>query len=252
MSTTYHLERKLLTMIEEGKINFQSTSRCFGYVEAEVRNTVFKDEEFTTAVPREDWDNDPTSGLAKNLADLISQDELEFLPGVEQEMKEGEIMKRYIALYRSEAVRDVQICKEDPSSDREDFQLDDDIWEDCTAAQVYVGLFNAMNEEAAQKAAAEAAGCDPRCLCLIPVGDEEEFNYLLKFTAGSDFESSELAEKQLRALWTAYCFHENLDADTAEYDAKLQILYHQLPGDQTSCHWADFEGFAMYMCEYLV
>ena len=39
---------------------------------------------------------------------------------------------------------------------------------------------------------------------------------------------------------------------TAEYEAKLQALYQQLPGDRASCSWYDYEGFGRYMCEFLV
>lgn len=80
-----HLERKIFAMIEAGKIKFQSTSRCFGYVEAKIENTVFTDVQFTTAIPRSDWDNFPDIGVAKNLAHLIKQGELEFLPEVQEQ-----------------------------------------------------------------------------------------------------------------------------------------------------------------------
>lgn len=156
-------------------------------------------------------------------------------------------MKRYIALYKDSTTRDTQICKEDPSTVS---LLDDDVWEDWPDAPVYIGVFSAMDIEEARKAAAEAEGCDPACIWLNPL-DDGEYNYLLKFAAEADFETGELAEKQLRALWTALCFHESLDVDTAEYDAKLQALYQQLPGDRTSCSWCDFEGFDRYMGELL-
>ena len=104
----------------------------------------------------------------------------------------------------------------------------------------------------ARKEVSKSEGCDPTCIELVQVGDQEEYNYLLKFTAGADFETGDLAEKQLRALWTAYCFHEDMNVDTTEYDAKLLTLYQQLPGKRDSCSWYDFEGFGRYMCEFLV
>ena len=42
-----------------------------------------------------------------------------------------------------------------------------------------------------------------------------EFNYMLAFVVESSFEN-ELSRDQLRCLWTAYCFHNNLDADTCQ------------------------------------
>ena len=158
-------------------------------------------------------------------------------------------MDLYLALYKSTAVRDAQICKGDPS---EVSPLDDNAWEDRPEASVYIGLFSATDADQALKATAAAEGCDSACIWLIPLVEGTELDYLLKFAASADFETGELAEKQLRALWTAFCFHENLDVDTAEYDAKLQALYQQLPGDRTSCSWYDYEGFSRYMREFLV
>ncbi|MBM6722677.1 hypothetical protein [Pseudoflavonifractor phocaeensis] len=158
-------------------------------------------------------------------------------------------MKRYIALYKDSATRDTQICKEDPSTVS---LVDDDAWEDWPDAPVYIGLFSAMSEDEAKKAAAESQGCSPACIWLIDLNEDDEYNYLLKFAAGADFEVGELAEKQLRALWTAFCFHESLDVDMAEYDAKLRALYQQMPGYSISCSWYDYDGFGRYMCELLV
>lgn len=158
-------------------------------------------------------------------------------------------MKRYIALYKDSATRDTQICKEDPSTVS---LVDDDVWEDWPDAPVYIGLFGAMSESEAKKTAAESQGCSPACIWLISLDEDSEFGYLLKFASGADFEVGEMAEKQLRALWTAFCFHENLDVGTAEYDAKLQTLYQQLPGDRTSCSWYGYESFGCYMCKLLI
>ncbi|WP_289026717.1 hypothetical protein [uncultured Flavonifractor sp.] len=156
-------------------------------------------------------------------------------------------MKKYIALYQSGAVRDAQLCKEDPGTAS---PLDEDVWEDCFDAQVYIGLFYGMDEQAARKAAAESEGCSQNCVCLVPVAEQEEFHYLLKFAAGADFNAGGLAERQLRALWTAYCFHESLDVDTAGYDRRLQALYQQLPAGDTI--WHSFGEFGNYMCKHLV
>lgn len=49
-----------------------------------------------------------------------------------------------------------------------------------------------------------------------------EFNYMLAFAVESSFEN-ELSRDQLRCLWTAYCFHNNLDADTYPHKASLYM-----------------------------
>ena len=159
------------------------------------------------------------------------------------------MMKKYIALYRNNAARDTQICKENPDTVS---HLDDDVWEDCPDAQVYIGLFCAVNEEQAIESAAATEACDKNCICVIPIGDKEELNYLLKFAAGNEEPNNELAEKQLRALWTSYCVHERLDVDTELYQATLESLYKQLPGNHSSYSWTGYNGFAAYMGKYLI
>lgn len=54
-------------------------------------------------------------------------------------------------------------------------------------------------------------------------------------------------------LWTAYCLHHDLDADTSGYDNDLIELWIILSesGDGTS-EWADFNEFDNFMCRYLV
>lgn len=51
-----------------------------------------------------------------------------------------------------------------------------------------------------------------------------EFGYMKAFIVEGDF-SDERYRAQLRALWTAYCLHHNLDVDTTEYDADLNGLW---------------------------
>lgn len=157
-------------------------------------------------------------------------------------------MKRYIAMYNEAATRDTQICKENPAIVS---PLDDDVWEDCPDALVYIGLFSGMDEAGATKAACEMENCDPNCIQLAPVGDQEEFNYLLKFAAGANFWTDGLPTEHLRALWMAYCFHENLTVDMPEYAAKMEILYNHLPDDHTGIWWTNFEKFAQIMSKWL-
>ena len=97
-------------------------------------------------------------------------------------------MKRFVAVYDEAAVRDTQICKEDPNSVSPEM---DDVWEDWPNAPMYIGLFAGVDEAGATKAACETESCDANCIRLIPVGDyDEEFHYLLKFAAGAEFRPS--------------------------------------------------------------
>ena len=151
-------------------------------------------------------------------------------------------MKRFVAVYDEAAVRDTQICKEDPNSVSPEM---DDVWEDWPNAPVYIGLFAGVDEAGATKAACETESCDANCIRLIPVGDyDEEFHYLLKFAAGAEFWTNGLPAEHLRALWMSYCFHEALTVDMPEYAAKLEILFNHLPDDHSGIWWTSFQEFA--------
>lgn len=71
-----------------------------------------------------------------------------------------------------------------------------------------------------------------------------EFNYILAFAVESSFEN-ELSRDQLRCLWTAYCFHNNLDADTYEYDGDIRALWNAIAAQEPdSADWHDLDSFA--------
>lgn len=250
MESNKSLMQQIADLLASGELGFHPYSWAFGVVDVSIVPRLFPERIVRISVPGDDWNDSPLGSTAKTLAKLVEDGDLDIAIGYKKiEEKEKFIMKRYIALYKDSAVRDTQICKEDPDTVS---LVDDDAWEDWPDAPVYIGLFSAMSEDEAKKAAAESQGCSPACIWLIDLNEDDEYNYLLKFAAGADFEVGELAEKQLRALWTAFCFHESLDVDTAEYDAKLRALYQQMPGYSISCSWCDYEGFGRYMCEFLV
>lgn len=89
-------------------------------------------------------------------------------------------------------------------------------------------------------------------LYAVPVIDAE-FVYLQAFAKTGDFDY-QLARDQLRALWTTYCFHEGLDADTARYDRYLRELWDAIPSgsDLRDVDWRNFDAFDNFMCAYLV
>lgn len=81
---------------------------------------------------------------------------------------------------------------------------------------------------------------------------EAEFDYLLGYVAQSCF-NEEICRDRLRMLRTAYCLHHNLDVDTADYDNDLLELWNGLEetGDDSAV-WGGYDGFDLFMCEYLV
>lgn len=84
---------------------------------------------------------------------------------------------------------------------------------------------------------------------------EAELEYLEKFISESCLNSEE-AREQVRALWTAYCFHQALDVDTAEYDNTLLGLWNgmdkNIPAAVGDADWSCFGKFDSFMCVYLV
>ena len=79
-----------------------------------------------------------------------------------------------------------------------------------------------------------------------------EFEYLIGFCQGLEewgASREDLEFQQLRCLWTAYCFHANLDVDTAAYDQALSAVWEEVKGKQ-DCFVTD-EEFDSFMGELL-
>lgn len=62
---------------------------------------------------------------------------------------------------------------------------------------------------------------------------KKEFDYILEFAEATDF-AAFVALKQLRALWTAFCLHHDLDPDTGIYDCYLLELWNYLEENVTN------------------
>lgn len=81
-----------------------------------------------------------------------------------------------------------------------------------------------------------------------------EFDYLKEFAGGGDLDF-QLLRDQLRALWTAYCFHTGFVVDTAAYDSHLRELWEAIPDDGNELRdidWRNYDEFDNFMCAYLV
>ncbi len=84
------------------------------------------------------------------------------------------------------------------------------------------------------------------------VSREAEMKYLKEFARQGCFDE-EASRDQLRCLWTAYCFHHRLDADTSGYDNDLFDLWNTVAEDEAeTADWSDYESFDNFMCRYLV
>lgn len=87
------------------------------------------------------------------------------------------------------------------------------------------------------------------------ISQEAELKYLEAYAYQSDFDE-ELPRKQLRSLWTAYCFHQDIDVDTDGYDDDLFSLWNcinkAVDAVAGESDWSCYETFARFMCTYLV
>lgn len=84
------------------------------------------------------------------------------------------------------------------------------------------------------------------------VNRDAELKYMKQFAFESCFDA-EVCCDQLRSLWTAYCFHHNLDVDTADYDRDLRVVWEAVAEvERETADWSDFDSFDRFMCKELV
>jgi len=79
-----------------------------------------------------------------------------------------------------------------------------------------------------------------------------EFTFLVNFVLENCFHVKS-AREQLRALWTAYCLHNDMEVDTACYDMDLRILWDYIPPEYAITQgWTFYAGFDEFMCAHIV
>ncbi|MCX4256449.1 MAG: hypothetical protein OSJ54_05930 [Oscillospiraceae bacterium] len=78
----------------------------------------------------------------------------------------------------------------------------------------------------------------------------KEKDELIHFASSCEDYEGVVAD-QLRALWTAFCIHENLDVDTNSYDNALNEVWCALTTNNVK-PFSDFNTFDRFMCKYLV
>lgn len=86
---------------------------------------------------------------------------------------------------------------------------------------------------------------------FVTINRTAEFGYMKAFIIEGYFEN-ETEREQLRALWTAYCCHHNLDVDTMEYDNDLLGLWSEMHKLGNANGWSEYGEFVDFMCEHLV
>lgn len=79
-----------------------------------------------------------------------------------------------------------------------------------------------------------------------------ERDYLLSFADEGAFDDA-VACDQMVCLWTAFCLHHNLDADTYEYDTILRELWKAVVRNEDDpAFWGGFSAFERALSQYLV
>ena len=80
-----------------------------------------------------------------------------------------------------------------------------------------------------------------------------DFTYILDFIIGSeDLRENEIAQMQLKALWTAFCLRRNIDVDTNKYERLICDMWSAIRVEYRGCNKSgNFEKFDNFMCEWL-
>lgn len=80
---------------------------------------------------------------------------------------------------------------------------------------------------------------------------QDELNFIKEFIRDISGVDEKEDKRQLRALWTALCFHADWAPDTMQYDEALKELWLVLE-ETHSTAWTRFDAFDNYMVKYLV
>lgn len=76
---------------------------------------------------------------------------------------------------------------------------------------------------------------------------------LMKMFVEEEAIDQEVIREQLRALWTSYCLHHDLNPDTFQYDCNLVELWDAVESAEPETEdWRDLDSFESFMCGHLV
>ena len=120
---------------------------------------------------------------------------------------------------------------------------DDTTFDDC--AKVFLQIMQ-------KKTAYEDGICIGRRVISADGSRDKELEYIKAFAGGEGLRVLQ-QRWQLRALWTAYCFHKRLDTDSFEYDQIIGEIWNMILSNEASKgDWKDYDEFDNFMCELLV
>ena len=82
---------------------------------------------------------------------------------------------------------------------------------------------------------------------------KQEYEYILECIESSEDLDEIVVMQQLRCLWTAYCLHQNLDVDTAEYDNRMMEMWNVMQENESAPYSSlEYGRFYNAMSKYLV
>ena len=86
-----------------------------------------------------------------------------------------------------------------------------------------------------------------------PLDEQSEYEYILECIESSEDLDEMIVMQQLRCLWTAYCLHQNLDVDTAEYDNRMMEMWNVMQENESAPYSSlEYGRFYNVMSKYLV
>ncbi len=84
---------------------------------------------------------------------------------------------------------------------------------------------------------------------------KQEWEWIKNYISDITLKHSPAGSHQLRALWTAFCLHQDLDPDTNAYDNYLLELFQYIDQAEDRMHKAccgqGFDEFNLFMGELL-
>lgn len=86
---------------------------------------------------------------------------------------------------------------------------------------------------------------------LATINRTAEYGYMKAFIIEGDF-TEDVYRNQLRALWAAYCLHQNLVVDMMDYDNDLLGLWSEMHKLGNANGWSEYGEFVEFMCGLLV
>lgn len=95
----------------------------------------------------------------------------------------------------------------------------------------------------------DVAGIEDEVITVKSV--DQEIDCIHDFIWACNGTMDKFNKRVIRALWTAYCYNNDLEVDTLQYDNLLMGLYITVR-DSGCTEWSSFDDFNNYICKYIV